>query len=48
MAVAGEREMKSDSLSVRLRNGESISLKKNTFIEKILNIVEKREPDINF
>ena len=48
MAVVGEREMQSDSLSVRLRSGESISLKKNTFIEKVLNIVEKKELDINF
>lgn len=48
MAVVGEREMESSSLSVRLRNGKSISVKKNIFIEKMLKMIEKKELDISF
>ena len=45
-AVAGGREEDSSSLAVRLRNGTSISLKKNVFIEKVLKIVQKKERDL--
>ena len=48
MAVAGEREMQSGSLSVRLRSGESVSLKTEVFIQKILELIKNREKDISF
>ena len=48
MAVAGEREMQSGSLSVRLRSGESVSLKTDVFIQKILELIKNREKDISF
>ena len=48
MAVAGEKEMQSGSLSVRLRSGESVSLKTDVFIQKILELIKNREKDISF
>ena len=48
MAVVGDREMQSHSLSVRLRDGKSISLKTDTFIEKIVKMIEEQSLEINF
>lgn len=48
MAVAGEREMQSNTLSIRLRNGESVSLETDVFIQKILKLIKNREKDISF
>ena len=48
MAVAGEREVQSKSLSVRLRSGESVSLKTDVFIPKILKLIKNREKNIFF
>ena len=46
MAIVGEREKQSQSLSLRLREGKSIQLKKDIFIEKILKMVQKRVLDM--
>ena len=46
MAVVGEREEKSNSLSVRLRDGKNIQLEKAVFIEKILKVIQKRALDM--
>lgn len=48
MAVAGEREMKSQSFSVRLRDGTSVQLKKDVFVREILEIVKKKKREISF
>ena len=48
MAVVGEREMQSHSLSVRLRDGKSIQLKKDVFVKAILEMIKKRKGDISF
>ena len=48
MAVAGEREMTSKSLSIRLRSGESIPLKVDVFIKQVLELVKTRKRDISF
>ena len=48
MAVVGEREMQSDALSVRLRDGKNILLKKDIFIEKLLKVIERKNLDISF
>ena len=48
MAVAGQRERESQSLSVRLRDGKSVLLEKNVFIEKLLHLIEKKDLKINF
>ena len=45
MAVAGEREMESQSFSVRFRDGKSIQLKKADFIKGIVKTVETKELD---
>ncbi|MYE07713.1 MAG: threonine--tRNA ligase [Oligoflexia bacterium] len=46
MAIVGERERQSHSLSLRLRDGKSILLKKDVFIEKLLKMVQKRALDM--
>ncbi len=48
MAVAGDRELKSRSLSVRLRDGKIFSIEKDIFIEKILKIIQKKELNMGF
>ena len=48
MAVVGEREMQSGSLSVRLRDGTSIQLKKDVFVKSILEIINTRKGDVSF
>ena len=48
MAVAGEREVQSQSFSVRLRDGTSIQLEKDVFVKEILEIIKTRKGDISF
>ena len=48
MAVAGEREMNSQSFSVRLRDGKSVQLKKDVFVNELLEMVRKKKKDISF
>ena len=46
MAIVGERETKSQSVSVRLLDGKNISLKMDIFVEKLLKIIQKKDCDI--
>ncbi len=47
VGVVGEKEMKSQSLSLRLQGRDNIFLEKEIFIEKILKFIQTRELDIS-
>ena len=47
MAVAGEREERAGSLSIRLRDGKNVSLKRDIFIEKISKAIKTKQLNIS-